>query len=249
MTRRPLLPWRSGLLLAAVVAIAVPVAALWLDGSDDRGRLLVLAPSSLAPIEDELTAALNDGGIGPIEWVFAGSQSLVAQLADGVPADVVLVADTFTLDAVTDQTDALTGARIFASNRLVLAVAPDNPGAVSALADLADPDRLIGVCAAEVPCGRLASTALSALGLTPSPDTEETSVRALTSKLVSGELDAGLVYRTDAIAAGLEVVAEDELRPFENTYHGVATTAGRPLLDALAEPEVAAVFDAAGFGR
>ena len=77
MTGRPLLPWRSGLLLAAAVAVAIPIAAR--SFADDDPRLLVLAPSSLAPIEDELSVAMIAAGVGPVEWVFAGGDHRNAQ--------------------------------------------------------------------------------------------------------------------------------------------------------------------------
>ena len=247
MTPRPLLPWRSVLLLAAAVAAAIPLTAVWL--TDDDPALLVLAPSSLAPIEGELTVAMAAAGIGPVEWVFAGSQSLVAQVADGVPADVVLVADRRSLDAVIGVDPTLDGDIVFATNRLVLAVAPTNPGDVDALDDLADPDRLIGVCAVQVPCGRLAAVALDDLGLTVSADTEETSARALTAKIATGELDAGLVYRTDARSAALDVVVDEDLDRFVNTYHGVGTPVGTPVLDFLAGDGAARILTEAGFGR
>ena len=51
-------------------------------------------------------------------------------------------------------------------------------------------------------------------------DTEETNVRALTTKLAAGELDVGLVYRTDARAAGLETIADDTLRQATTAYRG-----------------------------
>ena len=69
----------TGAVAAAVVALAV------LGARGDADTTLVFAPSSLAPFEAELDAALIESGIGPVEWVFAGSQSLVAQLIDGAP--------------------------------------------------------------------------------------------------------------------------------------------------------------------
>jgi molybdate transport system substrate-binding protein len=234
------------LALAAVIALAVPIAALLLAPSDDDAAL-VLAPSSLAPIEGELETALRSAGIGPVEWVFAGSQSLVAQVADGVPADVVVVADAVAFAAVADTTTSLEGNVVLATNHLVLAVADGNPGAVSSIADLGDPELLVGLCAPEVPCGRLASAALADLGVEPVLDTEETSARGLTAKLASGELDAGLIYVTDALATELTIVADEELRPFVNEYIGLSTAAGRPILDVLASDTVAQILRRAGF--
>ena len=81
------------LLVGLVALVAIPtLVAFWLasTGGDDEASVLVLAPSSLAPLETELTDGLAAVGVTDVEWVFAGSQRLVAQLADGAPADVVL---------------------------------------------------------------------------------------------------------------------------------------------------------------
>jgi molybdate transport system substrate-binding protein len=43
---------------------------------------------------------------------------------------------------------------------------------------------------------------LPAAGIEPAPDTLEQDVRAALSKVVLGEVDAALVYRTDVLAAG-----------------------------------------------
>ena len=152
-------------------------------------------------------------------------------------------------DAVIDTDPSLDGEVTFATNRLVLAVAPTNPGGVTTLDDLADPDRLVGLCAVEVPCGRLAVTVLDDLGIAVSAGTEETSARALTTKIASGELDAGLIYRTDAWSAALDIVVDDDLDGSVNTYHGVGTSAGAPVLDFLVSDDAAEIFAEAGFGR
>ena len=247
MNPRPTLPWRSGLLLAGALALAVPLAALWLDGGEDPDGLLVLAPSSLATIERELDEAMNAAGVGPIEWVFGGSQSLVAQVADGVPADVVVVADVIARDAVIAAEPSLSDSTSFASNTLVFAVAPDNPARLTSFADLAEPEHLLGICAIDVPCGRLAATALADLGVTAAVDTEETSVRALTTKITSGELDGGLIYRTDALAADLDVIDEDALAHFGNDYYAMSTEDGRPFVDLLRGSAIADILAGAGF--
>lgn len=66
------------------------------------------------------------------------------------------------------------------------------------LTDLADPSLLVGLCAAPVPCGSLAATVLADAGVIVEPDTREPDVRALRTKIELGELDAGLVYASDA---------------------------------------------------
>jgi molybdate transport system substrate-binding protein len=56
-----------------------------------------------------------------------------------------------------------------------------------------------------MPCGEFGREALSKAGIEPSVDTNETDVRSLLTKLEAGELDAGIVYRTDVQAAGNKV--------------------------------------------
>lgn len=86
---------------------------------------------------------------------------------------------------------------VVARNSLVLAVPDGNEAGVSSLADLSRPELLIGLCAAEVPCGALARTGLAKAGIEPMPDTDEPNVRALVTKLAAGELDATVVYASD----------------------------------------------------
>jgi molybdate transport system substrate-binding protein len=62
-------------------------------------------------------------------------------------------------------------------------------------------------CADEVPCGKVAVALLDANGVTAEPASLEEDVRATLDKVVSGEADAGLVYATDAVAAGDQVEA------------------------------------------
>jgi molybdate transport system substrate-binding protein len=53
-----------------------------------------------------------------------------------------------------------------------------------------------------VPCGDFGREALANAGVTPAQDTDEPDVRSLLTKVAEGELDAGIVYRSDVLAAG-----------------------------------------------
>ena len=154
--------------------------------------------------------------------VIAGSATLVAQLAAGADADVLITADAATMEQAVSGGSVQGEPELIAVNTLVLATPAGNPGDVDRLADLGRRDLLIGLCAAEVPCGALAHQALGEAGIAPSADTLELNVRALASKLSLGELDAGLVYATDARTSGLATVAAPEL-----SDHFNATTSPR----------------------
>jgi molybdate transport system substrate-binding protein len=133
----------------------------------------------------------------------------------GAPADVFASADTSNMDQLV-AAGAAADPVPFAANELQIAVPAGNPGGVDGLDDLADDGLLIGLCAEDVPCGRFASEALAAAGVTAAVDTFATDVRALLTQLASGDLDAGVVYRTDVLAAdgtvdGIDIPAEQNV--------------------------------------
>ena len=236
-------------ILALVAVVSIPIIAFFAlaASDDDPGRVLILAPSSLAVAQDELDSALAQLGIPAPEWVFAGSQAIVAQLIDGAPADLLLTANRATLDRANDA--GVTGATevAFTENHLVLAVAEGNPGNIAKLVDLANPSLLIGVCAADVPCGQLANKMTAALGVDVAADTEEPNARSLSTKLAAGELDASLIYRTDALATGVEVIDVPGIADYRTTYWGTSLTGDSAVLDFLLSDTGQAILRSAGF--
>jgi molybdate transport system substrate-binding protein len=173
-------------------------------GGDDEGAdgCTVFAAASLTDAFEEIAAEVEGCTLS-----FGGSSALVQQIEDGAPADVLATADERTMAEVADD------AEVFAHNRLVLVVPAGNPGEVAGLADFARDDLFLGLCAAEVPCGKLGAEWLAAAGVTPTVDTYEPDVRSLLTKLEAGELDAGLAYATDARAAGDAVEVVDVATP------------------------------------
>ncbi|PMX99149.1 substrate-binding domain-containing protein, partial [Pseudomonas sp. GW460-13] len=61
------------------------------------------------------------------------------------------------------------------------------------------------ICAPEVPCGNATRKLANKLGVTLKPVSEEQKVTDVRGKVESGEADVGIVYRTDALAAGNKV--------------------------------------------
>ena len=99
-----------------------------------------------------------------------------------------------------------TGPTPFAKNVLEIAVPPDNPGKIAALADLAKPGVKVALCQPQVPCGDLAQKVLATAKVQVAPVTLEADVKATLTKVQLGEVDAGLVYVTDVKAAGDKVL-------------------------------------------
>jgi len=226
--------------LATVAFLAAGCAGASGSGSD----VVVLAPSSMV----DLLSEGKIGFVGPtsasksgVRFSFSGSNALVSQIRDGAHADVLITASRSTMERAMAEGSVAGRPKVIARNRLVLAVAAGNPGGISSVDDLGDPSKVIGLCAPQVPCGTLSAEALDALGVTASPDTLEPNVRALANKIKLGEVDAGLIYRTDAMALGLPTITAKSLDQFSTEYLVAAIgsapgPAVRSLIDLLSGP-------------
>lgn len=167
------------------------------------GDVVVFAAASLTEsftqIGEDFEASNPDVAV---TFNFGASSALAQQIVSGAPAGVFASASPATMAQVTEGGDADGEPTVFVQNRLQIAVPAGNPGDVSGLANFADEDLTIALCAEQVPCGAAALRAFEAAGIAPAPDTLEQDVKATLTKVELGEVDAALVYRTDVIAAG-----------------------------------------------
>lgn len=139
-------------------------------------------------------------------FAFAGSQQLVAQLTQGVPADVVATADEPSMQRLVDAGLVGTPAT-FARTTLVIAVAAGNPLGITGLPDLGRPGLDVVLADPSVPAGRYARHVLDAAGVRVSPRSLELDVKATLAKVTSGTADAALVYATDVRSSGGKATA------------------------------------------
>ena len=206
-------------------------------GGDEPTTLTVYAAASLAKSFEQIGnefEAEHDGV--DVEFSFGGSSDLVAQIQEGAPADVFASADVANMDKLTADDLAGQDPQNFATNRLQIAVAPDNPLGIAGLSDLTGKALRLVICAPEVPCGAAAQKAAEAGDVELTPVSEEQSVTGVLGKVVAGEADAGLVYVTDVIAAAGAVLGIDfpESSTAVNTYP-IATVADSASGDLAAE--------------
>ncbi len=201
-------------ILVLVSALVVATAPLTSCGGSDTAKdqtLTVLAASSLTGVFTKLGAEFEKQHPGTtVKFAFDSSATLAQQAIDGAPADVLATADLPTMQLAADG-DALNGdSQVFATNTMVLVTPSDNPAGIASFADLQRESVSYVVCVDTAPCGKVAGTLLTAEGITHPPASLEPDVKAVLARVVGNEADAGLVYATDAVAAG-DGVAELEI--------------------------------------
>ena len=198
---------------AAATASATPV------------ELNVFAAASLNKAFPEIADTVlkeSDPNI-KVTFNFQGSSTLVDQMKEGAPADVFASADQKNMTKASDA-KLVDTPKPFASNVLTLIVPKGNPAKITGLDASVDGKKLV-ICAQGVPCGNATKQLADKLGVTLTPVSEEQKVTDVRAKVESGEADAGLVYATDAKAAGDKVETIEVARANEvvNSYPIAAT--------------------------
>lgn len=248
--------WLTALALVTGCTSARDDGSVRADGESLGGSLHVLVAASLLPVVEVLAAEFEEDH-PDVEVLIsgAGSSALREQVLAGAPADVFVPADPSHLEAIRDGIGLGDAPVVVARNRLVLAVPAGNAAGVNSLADLSRSELLIGLCAAEVPCGAYARAGLSRAGIEPVPDTDEPNVRGLVTKLAAGELDAAVVYASDASAVtGIESLGWAAGPAPETTYEAaVLASASNPraavaFVEFLSSAFARHVFADLGFG-
>lgn len=250
----PVIARHLGTVLVTVLLLACAPST---DGGGIRGEVIVSGAASLTDVLEELASAFEtDHPEVDVVLNLGGSSALREQILAGAPVDVFAPADVreFLLLEEAGLTDG--AGVVFATNLMVVAVPAGNPASVTGLADLADEALFVGLCAEEVPCGRTARRVLESAGIVPTPDTLEPDVRALLTRLEEGELDVGMVYASDLLAAAGRVEMVVGAVPpdaFVEYPAGRLTQAPNPeaadeFVAFLTSPEAAEVLRAAGFG-
>lgn len=166
------------------------------------GTVTVLAAASLTETFNQIAKDFEAAHPkAKVTVSYGGSSTLAQQINAGAPADVFASASPTNMN----QVKTAGTPTVFVRNQLVIAVPAGNPKHITGLADLTNPAIKVALCATAVPCGAAAQKALAAANVKVTPVTQEQDVKAALSKVTLGEVDAALVYRTDAKAAGDKV--------------------------------------------
>ena len=204
---------RRGWLLLALLLTACSLPGKANSGAT-ANRLTVFAAASLTDSFRDLAAQFEADNPGvDVVFNFAGSQQLAQQLDQGAAVDLFASANEFQMRSVIDAGRVISGTqRVFAGNRLVVIMPTGNPAGLASLQDLAKPGIKLVLAAKNVPAGDYSLTFLRKASESPQfaagYETEvlanvvsyEENVKAVLSKVLLGEADAGIVYSSDLTA-------------------------------------------------
>jgi molybdate transport system permease protein len=223
--------------------------------------LVVMAASSLQDVLPVVARAWEDRGGVPVRFSFDATSRLAPQVLRGAPVDVFISADDAWMGWLEERggVDSLS-IRHVATNQLVFVVpsgVPDPPGDPGSIARAAL--GRIALAGENVPAGRYARAALESVGAWSAVEPRVVrggSVRGTLEWVARGEVDGGVVYRSDAWAedrVSLAFVFEGGDLPSPRYSGAVAARTefretAEAFLDFMTGAEAAAVLSASGFG-
>ena len=151
----------------------------------------VFAASSLTKTFTELSKRFerNNPKI-KMRLIFSSSKTLATQIQNGAKAHIFVTASPEEMQIVTTGSNYLV-------NRVVLGIPKNSP--IKRILDLNSGYKWIR-CADEVPCGAVAKIVLKDQGVVSSPVSLEPMASSVLAKLVVGEVDAAIIYKSDASA-------------------------------------------------
>ncbi|MBN1315285.1 MAG: molybdate ABC transporter substrate-binding protein [Anaerolineales bacterium] len=237
-----------------LLATAAPVVGVTasIDADSLNGTLTVYAAGSLTESFSEIKTAFKAAYPDVVvEINFAGSQQLALQLSEGGQADVFASANLKKMDEV------VAAGRIskdkpviFAHNKLVVIAPVENPAGIIEMTDLSEIGNKIVLGSEEVPAGNYARQIIAKVAADPAfgPEYEEAvlanivsnedNVKQVVAKVQLGEVDAGIVYRTDVTP---DIIDNFVLVNIPDEYNVIADYP-IAILNDTSKPELAAAF-------
>jgi molybdate transport system substrate-binding protein len=175
------------------------------SASASKASITVFAAASLMGTFTQLGKQFDTAHPGDtVKFSFGPSSGLATEIISGAPADVFASASTKNMDMVVKAGDAASP-QTFAKNTMEVAVPPSNPGKVTSVKDLAKSSVKVALCQPQVPCGTVAAEVFKNAGITVKPVTLQLDVKSVLTQVETGNVDAGMVYVTDVMAAGTKV--------------------------------------------
>lgn len=227
----------------------------------NAAEILVSAAASLSGALTEIGTNFEAQTGIRVEFNFGASSTLARQIEEGAPADIFFSADEAQMDRLAKKSliDPATRKDLL-GNSLVVVVPAESNLQIKSAADLTN-TAVKQIALADpkgVPAGVYAKTWLTRLRLWPAiePKVVPTeNVRAALAAVASGNVDAGVVYKTDAaISTRVKITYEvsgadgpDIGYPVAMVKNSKEPAAAKKFLDYLSSKEAGQVFRRFGF--
>jgi len=239
--------------------IAVLVASVM--SAAQAAQVTVFAAASLSDALKEIGVAYEKETGVKVAFNFGASSLLARQIEEGAPADLFFSADEAKMDGLEKKGLIVAGTRKSKlSNALVIVVAADSPLKIESAQDLAKP-AVKRVALAEpktVPAGIYAKAYLENLKLWTAVEPKVVptdNVRGALAAVESGNVEAGMVYKTDAaiskkVRVAYEVPAKEAPKisyPMAVVKESKQVEVARKFLKDLDSDAAARVFKKYGF--
>jgi molybdate transport system substrate-binding protein len=237
----------SGSTSSAAPATSSPAA--------QTGTITVFAAASLKGTFTQLGKQFETANPGDtVKFSFGASSALAEQINSGAPADVFASAAPKNMDQVVTPGNA-SNPQDFAKNTAEVAVPPSNPAKVTSVNDLAKSSVKTALCQPQVPCGTVAAQVFKNAKITVKPVTLQPDVKSVLTQVELGNVDAGVVYVTDVMAAGSKVkgvtipadLNASTLYPIATLTHSKEQSIAQAFVAYVLSPTGEQVLKAAGF--
>jgi len=250
-------------ILSATLLVFIQGTFLFARGArdSDNVELIVGAAMSLRDVTVDLAAAYQ--AINPnvtLTFTYASSGALQNQIMEGAPIDVFMSAAMLQMRNLEERGLIHGQSRNVVTNRVALIVPAGSTAGIRGFADVTDDSvRLIGLGdPVAMPIGTFAYNIFTALGIAEEVYQKAvlaSEVRQLLTWVELGEVDAGVVFMTDAITTDrVRVVEVADAALHTPSINPAGVIAGRPhtqeaqrFVDFLFTSEARAIFEAHGF--
>ncbi len=219
-----------------MISLGVLAVAACVQRTDLRAPLEVVAASSLTEAFTALAPLYERANPEhDLQLTFAGSQVHRLQIEHGSGASVFASADRAHVEAL-HAAGRIVQRTPFARNELVVITPRANPAGLRELTDLPRASRIV-VGTESSPIGRYTQEMLQRAGPSFAAAVEariasrESNVRLVRAKVILGEADAAIVYRTDAHGSEVSTVGVPDALQVPATYE-IAVVEGAPETDA-----------------
>ena len=251
------------IILAAALFIFVQGSFLFARGTQAPGtvELVVGAAMSLRDVTVDLATAYQATNPNVrLTFTYASSGVLHNQIMEGAPIDVFMSAAVLQMRTLEDRGFIHGQSRNLVTNRVALIVPSGSTSGIRGFADVTDDSiRLVGVGdPVAMPIGTFAYNIFTALGIAEEVYQKAVlanEVRQLLTWVEMGEVDAGVVFMTDAITTDrVRVVELADPALHTPSINPVGVVSDRPhiqeatsFVDFLFTNEARAIFERHGF--